>query len=860
MTCDHGWVAPVLSFSGKVLKKYLGLSSGPKRRAPGSNKRDGKSGRAEKAASLVCLGAVTMPRPATAVHSSAHSESSTYSRSMLCFSNLAQAPLKSELQGISRQWLHFPEAPARASQKSGSPTRVETGTGQSNVQSDAPAVNLGTGWVRADRDGQQQTAPQNSAEERDMRRFSVRGTMVHPYKGCLRTTGRKSIESRKKTKGLYYSVPTPQAQAQATYCIGSQQHFYLYFYLFFIVITPHTRLLVISLHLHLSRPFSLISLLDQSHSISQRQLPWASIAIADFAWLALAICEKKKPPSFAVKAHIHHHIRHWPFSAVPSSTYLPQGTYRPTYLTLTKGSLIASRICFISSSFFLTMSARLPYSTFLDIIWPLPCCRSFLPKTLGPSLALALAPALPSFAPSSLPITSMPSIAPTTDRQTFFHLFLKQEPHPPHPLQTLRVDSVLQLRHFDLTPTPLLVNITSTFGLSLSLISKREKEEKTRKSLTVVLPPNRPTNYSDSSAGTKNHAVQDIARTTHSASSTCFRFKMAVAGPCAHSFKMIKSDSTLIQWTCNLCHSGPHWSAAFVGAVTEHPRRPTAGKMVLTVRGRKMEACRQRGGLALDALELLLMTQTPFRHHPDTNVSPYPIPDLIALSCFITYEVSRWKYPSVDNAARQLQTGPLLRPSDAAGLYWFIPTAMHHQTRNTTRMSLRNALAIDDSQDFFGSDNIGFLFAGFSPFDSFTFGGGRRHEKSHATLSDQVRPPCRRGRVLGLNSGLAQWGRISVLHGARGTLWLRHLCSWPQLNAEPLCDDALEFPYLAEDGNDATAPFPVTIWNHQALSLNRQGGIIHPQLVRSPTLRPVSSLIRPQEDAPIARLHFISRF
>ncbi|KAI3528826.1 hypothetical protein CSPX01_15937 [Colletotrichum filicis] len=150
---------------------------------------------------------------------------------------------------------------------------------------------------------------------------------------------------------------------------------------------------------------------------------------------------------------------------------------------------------------------------------------------------------------------------------------------------------------------------------------------------------------------------------------------MAVAGPCAHSFKMIKSDSTLIQWTCNLCHSGPHWSIF-------ECRRPTAGKMVLTVRGRKMEACRQRGGLALDALE-----------------------------------------------------GPLLRPSDAAGLYWFIPTAMHHQTRNTTRMSLRNALAIDDSQDFFGSDNIGYLFAGFSPFDSFTFGGGRRHEKSHATLS-----------------------------------------------------------------------------------------------------------------------------
>lgn len=115
-----------------------------------------------------------------------------------------------------------------------------------------------------------------------------------------------------------------------------------------------------------------------------------------------------------------------------------------------------------------------------------------------------------------------------------------------------------------------------------------------------------------------------------------------------------------------------------------------------------------------------------------------------------------------------------------------------------------------------------------------------------------------------------------MLHGARGTLWLRHLCSWLQLNgpggeripstgghalapvstAEPLRDDALEFPYLAEDGNDATAPFPVTIWNHEALSLNRQGGIIHPQLVRSPTLRPASSLIRPQEDAPSAHSPF----
>ncbi|KAH8884849.1 hypothetical protein GQ53DRAFT_786015 [Thozetella sp. PMI_491] len=34
---------------------------------------------------------------------------------------------------------------------------------------------------------------------------------------------------------------------------------------------------------------------------------------------------------------------------------------------------------------------------------------------------------------------------------------------------------------------------------------------------------------------------------------------MAHATNCAHSFKMIKTDNTLIQWTCQLCHSGPHW-------------------------------------------------------------------------------------------------------------------------------------------------------------------------------------------------------------------------------------------------------------------------------------------------------------
>ncbi len=28
---------------------------------------------------------------------------------------------------------------------------------------------------------------------------------------------------------------------------------------------------------------------------------------------------------------------------------------------------------------------------------------------------------------------------------------------------------------------------------------------------------------------------------------------------CHHSFTMIKSDTTLMLWTCGMCHSGPHW-------------------------------------------------------------------------------------------------------------------------------------------------------------------------------------------------------------------------------------------------------------------------------------------------------------
>ncbi|KAK4660974.1 hypothetical protein QC762_123710 [Podospora pseudocomata] len=35
--------------------------------------------------------------------------------------------------------------------------------------------------------------------------------------------------------------------------------------------------------------------------------------------------------------------------------------------------------------------------------------------------------------------------------------------------------------------------------------------------------------------------------------------KMALSTHCVHVFQMIKADNTLIEWTCHLCHSGPHW-------------------------------------------------------------------------------------------------------------------------------------------------------------------------------------------------------------------------------------------------------------------------------------------------------------
>ncbi|KAI9050575.1 hypothetical protein LZ554_005736 [Drepanopeziza brunnea f. sp. 'monogermtubi'] len=34
---------------------------------------------------------------------------------------------------------------------------------------------------------------------------------------------------------------------------------------------------------------------------------------------------------------------------------------------------------------------------------------------------------------------------------------------------------------------------------------------------------------------------------------------MSVPSYCHHSFNLLKSESTLIQWTCAMCHTGLHW-------------------------------------------------------------------------------------------------------------------------------------------------------------------------------------------------------------------------------------------------------------------------------------------------------------
>ncbi|EAT79171.2 hypothetical protein SNOG_13287 [Parastagonospora nodorum SN15] len=35
---------------------------------------------------------------------------------------------------------------------------------------------------------------------------------------------------------------------------------------------------------------------------------------------------------------------------------------------------------------------------------------------------------------------------------------------------------------------------------------------------------------------------------------------MAAPANCTHSFKVIKSDTTIVSWNCNICHTGPYQS------------------------------------------------------------------------------------------------------------------------------------------------------------------------------------------------------------------------------------------------------------------------------------------------------------
>ncbi|KZL87760.1 hypothetical protein CI238_05589 [Colletotrichum incanum] len=110
---------------------------------------------------------------------------------------------------------------------------------------------------------------------------------------------------------------------------------------------------------------------------------------------------------------------------------------------------------------------------------------------------------------------------------------------------------------------------------------------------------------------------------------------MAVASACAHSFKMIKSDSTLIQWTCNLCHSGPHWcifecrtperSASNVSCVGAAIAYASDGTHQRGLRSPGGEG-RRRGGFALDALKVPLIpctTEILLSSNDDAVVPPW---------------------------------------------------------------------------------------------------------------------------------------------------------------------------------------------------------------------------------------------
>ncbi|KAF3131050.1 hypothetical protein TWF594_010125 [Orbilia oligospora] len=42
---------------------------------------------------------------------------------------------------------------------------------------------------------------------------------------------------------------------------------------------------------------------------------------------------------------------------------------------------------------------------------------------------------------------------------------------------------------------------------------------------------------------------------------------------CHHAFKIIKSDTTAVMWTCGMCHSEPHWFI-FEPNTTDDGQRP----------------------------------------------------------------------------------------------------------------------------------------------------------------------------------------------------------------------------------------------------------------------------------------------
>ena len=52
-------------------------------------------------------------------------------------------------------------------------------------------------------------------------------------------------------------------------------------------------------------------------------------------------------------------------------------------------------------------------------------------------------------------------------------------------------------------------------------------------------------------------ASLEFGLTSHTLCCCCSN--MAIPGYCHHSFNLLKSESTLIQWVCSMCHSGPHW-------------------------------------------------------------------------------------------------------------------------------------------------------------------------------------------------------------------------------------------------------------------------------------------------------------